>query len=203
MRLLSVDPSVRSVGIAVFEPVVTPGRPRGFDVEIRLSWSEHVQEEKTDEDMGKRCLRMAGSILRTCARRNTEPTELVFEWPKILTIGKSKGDPNDLIPMAGVGCALAGLLAGRLVDLFTPWPSDWIGNIPKQCHACKQTPGKKSCKVCHGSAWRTPRGRLIKESLSAEELALVHDQHDEIDSVGLGLWKTKRLIVRRVFPGAV
>jgi hypothetical protein len=132
-----------------------------------------------------------------------EPDALIYEWPKILTIGKSKGDPNDLVPMAAVGTALAAMLVSRLAAMHTPWPSDWIGNIPKQCPRCKRTPGARACKVCHGSSWKTPRGRLIEESLEPRERAIVNDQHDEIDAVGLGLWREKRLVLRRVFPGAV
>lgn len=190
VKLLAVDPSIRSVGLAVWD-------------DTRLVWSSRVTLAKTEQCMGERCLRMAGTCLKAVLAAGHEPDELAFEWPKIFTIGKSKGDPNDLIPMAGVGMALAGLLAQRLTAIFTPWPSDWIGNIPKVCPKCKKLPGAKSCKVCGGSSWRTPRGRLIKESLTPEELALVHDQHDEIDGVGIGAWKRGRLVLRRVFPGAV
>jgi hypothetical protein len=59
------------------------------------------------------------------------------------------------------------------------------------------------CLACKGSAWGTPRGTLIAESLTTVERTIVHDQHDEIDAVGIGLWKLGRLVTRRVFPGAV
>jgi hypothetical protein len=104
--------------------------------------------------------------------------------------------------MAGVGSALAALMASKLSAVYSPQPGDWI-RIPKACHKCKRTPGARACKVCHGSSWKTPRGTLIAESLTDEERVRVNDQHDEIDAVGLGLWKVKRLVLRRVFPGAV
>lgn len=189
MKLLSVDPSIRSVGLAYFDR--------------ELKWSSRVFVEKTEQCTAERCLRMAATIVTTViGQHKLEPNALIFEWPQIYTVGKQVGDPNDLIAMAGVGSALAALLVSRLEAIYSPKPGDWT-HIPKKCPMCKSTPGKKTCKTCKGSAWNTPRGTLIAESLSPHEKRIVHDQHDEIDAVGLGLWRHGRLITRRVFPGAV
>jgi hypothetical protein len=190
VRLLALDPSIRSCGLAVFET-------HGYSTP--LVWSGRILVE-SDGDIGTRCLRMAGTIRFELRRVRLEPDSLIFEWPQIYTAAKSKGDPNDLIAMAGVGSALAASL-DTLTSLHTPQPGDWI-RVPKVCPACKGRASKK-CRMCKGSSWGTPRGRLIAESLTDGERVMVHDQHDEIDAVGLGLWKLKRLVTRRVFPGAV
>lgn len=193
MRLLSIDPSIRSVGVAFFD--AKPGFPGS------LQWSGRVLTESVGEPV-ERCMRMAANIMRTIREARLEPDALIFEWPQIYTAAKSKGDPNDLIYMAGVGTALAVGLSSKLEAVYSPQPGDWI-RIPKACPKCHRSPGPKACKMCRGSAWRTPRGAIIAESLTDAERYKVNDQHDEIDSVGLGLWKLGRLVIRRVFPGAV
>lgn len=193
MNLLSIDPSIRSVGVAFFETKL------GFPGALR--WSGRVLVESTGEPV-MRCVQMAAKIVQTIRGERLEPDALIFEWPQIYTAAKSKGDPNDLIYMAGVGTALAVALSGKLSAVHSPQPGDWT-RIPKACPKCHRSPGPKSCPMCRGSAWRTPRGALIAESLTDGERFKVNDQHDEIDSVGLGLWKLGRLATRRVFPGAV
>lgn len=192
MRLLAVDPSVRSCGVATFT-----------DDGLLIHATRITSDMGTSEEIGLRCIAMAAKIRRGLAAVRFEPEAIVWEWPKIYTVGKSKGDPNDLVPMAAVGTSLATMLISSVNHIFTPEPHDWIGSIPKQCPKCKRTPGARTCKVCQGSAWRTPRGSLIELSLHEHERGRVPDQHDAIDAVGIGLWKLKRLALRRVFPGAV
>jgi hypothetical protein len=144
---------------------------------------------------------MATTVRSLLAHHRLEPDSLVSEWPQIYTASKSKGDPNDLIGMAGVVGALVALLLPKLDSIYTPVPGDWT-RIPKVCPSCKGRRAKM-CLACKGSAWGTPRGTLIAESLTTVERTIVHDQHDEIDAVGIGLWKLGRLVTRRVFPGAV
>lgn len=197
MITIALDPSINSCGLAAY-------------VDGTLSMCCRVTcPLGTDSPIGVRCLAMAGEIIKVLERHSllNGIVELVMEWPQVLRNTKSKGDPNDLIPMAGVGMALATLIGVRsssgLRDLITPTPNEWIHQCPKQCPKCKKTPGSKRCPVCKGSAWRTPRGFRIADVLTLEERERVPDQHDAIDAAGLGAWRKKRLVLGRVFPGAV
>ena len=187
MITLSLDPSIRSCGIALWS-----------DTELLLA--DRIQLAAEHSDIAMRSLAMAHAV-GTRARTHVQRIDtLVFEWPQIYTAVKSKGDPNDLIPMAGVGCALATMLGVSTVR--APHPADWIGQCPKVCPKCKGIRAK-SCKLCSGSAWKTPRGRRIADALTQPERDRVPDQHDVIDSVGLGAWWHGRLVLVRNFPGAV
>lgn len=194
-ELVSIDPSINSVGAARWSDgvLVAAAQVRGL-------------ASVADKAIGVRCLAMAVEIHRWHTPKPPAhfPLELAFEWPQVYRAVKSKGDPNQLIGIAGVGSALAGIFAAqnRLANLVTPTPAEWIGQLPKVCPACRGR-RSKACKACGGSAWETPRGRRIRSRLKPSELALVPDQHDAIDAVGIGLYALGRLDVARVFPGAV
>lgn len=168
--VLAVDPSIASPGAALF-------RDRVLVVAIRSTLPSIP-----DEGRGAR-------VERVARRLYTAPPGgvdvLVYEWPQVYRASKAKGDPNDLIALAAVGAALAGMLCPRVI--VTPTPAEWTGGLPK---------------VTKGDPWRSPRGRRIASRLSPAERALVPDSHDAIDSVGLGLWYLGRLDPVRVFPGA-
>lgn len=202
--LLAIDPGMNSPGYAVF--MLSGGLYPLFGadrVTVPAAWSEL--------EPGHRWLEVAHEIV-TRIQDKVAPssiTQVVFEKPQWYQRSKSKGDPNDLVGVAGVAAAVCGILAGRHhLDVFSPTPAEWIGQLPKVCPVCK---GKKStmslkrkrvktvCGTCHGSAWETPRGRFIRSRLTPAELALVPDQNDAIDAVGIGLWKLGRLQPRTVF----
>ena len=111
-----------------------------------------------------------------------EPETLVVEWPQIYTADKSKGDPNNLVPLAGIDGALAAIFADSKV--VSPQPRDWTGNIPKSES---------------GDPWQSPRGQRVWSRLSPDERNRVVVSHDAIDSVGIGLWGLGRFERRRVY----
>jgi hypothetical protein len=187
--LLTIDPGMNSPGVAVFqegrEALVAAGR-------VLMSW------ELAELPAGERWLRVAKEIVAwfvskvgpaACAG----PT-IVFECPQWYSRGKSKGDPNQLVGIAGVAANVTGLLQPRAI--LSPTPAEWIGQLPKTCKTCGAN--KKKCLVCKGSSWNTPRGQRIRSRLSEAELALVPDQNDAIDACGLGLWSLGRLTPRSV-----
>lgn len=110
---------------------------------------------------------------------------VVFECPQVYRAGRSKGDPNDLIPLALVGGYVAGIYVHATVT--NPLPREWIGQLPKSTK---------------GDPWASARGELVARRLDATERAAVVPSHDAIDAVGIGLFHLDRLI-RRVLPGAV
>lgn len=169
--LLAVDPSVRSPGAALFDGtyLIAVARipcKRVASVSDGQHWYNVAFDIVVWAD---------GQCAQTIAN-------LVYEKPQIYTARKSKGDPNDLIGLAGVGSAVAGIL--RAGSILSPTPAEWIGQLPK---------------AVKGSAKDSPRSRRILSRLTPAELTLVPDQHDAIDAVGLGLWATGRLEPRRTF----
>lgn len=194
--LLALDPSVRSAGAAIYQ-------------DERLVACVQIKGNlPTSAELGARCLdvgmRAASWGVGCMDRRGFGTIDVVFEWPHIRAATKAKGDPNDLPGLAGVGMACAARLQGLcdFASIRTPLPADWIGSVPKVCQACRGI-RSSACKACGGSTWHTPRGKRIAERLEDTERALVPDQHDVIDAVGLGLWALGRLTLRGVFPGAI
>lgn len=191
--LVALDPGMNSPGVAVFHPGKAP-YPDLYAAG-RVSIPRHLAEN----DAGQRWYYVAKHIVEWLAARVpmlTPPGIIAFEKPQWYQRAKSKGDPNDLVGVAGVAANVCGLLQPS--KIISPEPATWIGQLSKVCPTC-QGKAKKKCVDCRGSAWETPRGRYIRKRLSADELALVPDQNDAIDAVGIGLWALGRLKPHTVF----
>lgn len=107
---------------------------------------------------------------------------LVIEYPQWYRASRSKGDPNDLGPLVGVGVGVGAILDAQIVAYL---PAEWC-KLPKSDT---------------GDPWASPRGALIRGRLSEAERLCVQATHDAIDAVGLGLHHLGRL--GRAFPGCV
>lgn len=195
--LLALDPGMNSPGVALFDGGLK------FADRIRVPDYTHTPP-------GARWLLVAQQIVDALLRRGEDDlvTTIVFECPQWYQRSKSKGDPNQLVGVAGVAASVVGMLHRNNPQVLSPTPAEWIGQLPKVCPACagrktaKNDYGKRVkrvCPECRGSAWETPRGRFIRSRLTLEELALAPDQNDAIDAVGLGLWALERLKPRQVF----
>ena len=95
--LLAVDPSIRSTGVALF---------RSGDL-ISADVIKASDAKASTADIGMRTLRMAQEVVAWVGGCDAAPGTLVGEYPQIYTTDKSKGDPNDLLALAGVGPILA------------------------------------------------------------------------------------------------
>lgn len=183
--LLALDPGKNSPGAAIFG---ASGLVDAARIRVPAGYADFPE--------GARWLQVA--LLITAWTSTYTIDAVIFERPQWYARSKSKGDPNQLAGIAGVAANVTGILSVyRRIEVFSPVPSEWIGQLPKTCPVCKAN--KKKCPECRGSAWETPRGRRIRSRLSPAELALVPDQNDAIDAVGLGLWKQKRLEKVSVF----
>lgn len=190
-EFVAVDPAIRSAGIALY---------RGGNL---VSASAVKLASDTDENIAARCLEMAESLARWVVRHQATPRALVFEWPQIYRVAKSKGNPNDLVPLAGVGMALAGILAmgvaSRNVTL------EVVSNLEVVAFTAGEwTPaaGKKETRVSKvADAMRTKR---IMRRLTDDERAAIEGikSHDALDAVAIGLHALGRLEPERVYPGA-
>lgn len=134
-------------------------------------------------ETGERCRQIADIIAGWVLGKTDHVDTTVVEWPKVYRVGRSKGDPNDLLLLAALVGGVSCRLGARTVS---PVPSEWIGSLPK---------------TTTGDPLDSPRGRLIWRLLDASERAAVVVSHDSLDSAGLGLWALGRL--GKVFPGTV
>lgn len=178
LDLLAVDPSIRSPGAALFRDGVLIAVARiGVTRDMRHS---HAQA----------ALSAADAVASWCTAVGGRPAILACEWPQIYTASKSKGDPNDLIAMAALNGALAAVMQIAAImrrgsfEVRSFLPAEWIGQVPK---------------ATRGKASASPRAMRIHSRLSPAELAIVPDQHDAIDAVGIGLHALGRLGVRRAY----
>lgn len=175
-ELLAIDPGLRNPAGAIFRDDVLVAASR-----IKVSRDHHALP------VGERCRQVAELVTRWYLDQAAGPPLLslvVIEWPQIYRAVKSKGDPNDLVPLAGLGVAIGALLGA---EICSPTPAEWIGQRKK---------------VTTGDPLASPRGAYIWERLTDAERSRVVLSHDAIDAVGLGLWRLGRLKPVRVYPGA-
>lgn len=168
-KLLAVDPGLRYPAAAWFVNGV-----------LQKASRVKIKKPDTSEPIAKRCRDIALEIAYWCPEA---PTQIIVEWPKVYTAEKSKGDPNNLIGLAGVGACVAGLFPDS--SILSPLPRDWTGNVPK---------------AEKGDPWASPRGQRVRDRLSDAEFRSVIPSHDAVDAVGLGLFALGRFERRRVFP---
>lgn len=187
MILLAVDPSLRSTGVALFR-----------DGEL-IAVSKIRTACGPSDDIAHRARAMARDVAaweaRIPERQGGRPDALAVEWPQVYRTAKSKGDPNDLLGLAGVCAAVAALYPSALVTSYCP--AAWEP-APKVSSARKL----KKLGPVDSEAFTSPRGVRIMGRLSKTERVLVPESHDAVDAVGIGLHHLGRLAVARVFHGA-
>jgi len=176
MILLSIDPGIRGCGVAIFEdktlifacytvnPLTSGNGPRECTAMAQAVKSEvcsflcaHILGDNS---------KAAFKFIDNYALPKITIDAIAVEWPQVYT--KSKGDNNDLLPLAGVDTALYALLQPD--ELHTFLPNEWKGQLPKS--------------VCH---------ERIKTRLSADELNTIQKTrksllHNVLDAAGIGLY---------------
>lgn len=197
LDLLALDPSLNAPGCTMF---------RGG----RVICAERVRvPQKVSQLPPAARYATVADLVIAWARAHGDPRSYVYEHPQWYQRGRgrcrgarTKGDPNDLAGLLGVSCEVSGRLGATVVERISYTPAEWTHQVPKVCPKCK---GKKAkaCKRCGGSAWRTPRGIWIRSRLREDEIAVIEDSHDAIDSVGVGLHSLDRLGVYLALDGAV
>ena len=115
-RLLAVDPSIRSCGVALFVDDV-------FDNATTL------KVPKRDVSAAERVRAVLELINRWAPPVSID--EVVCEWPHVYPYGSdgATARPNDLFGLAGVCGALAGMY--RCVPVVSYEPSEWGGQMGK------------------------------------------------------------------------
>ena len=150
VHLIALDPGLRGCGLAY------------FDARGRLVHADYVRNPYKTET-GPRAWKgfdLAPVFDDTC-------WNFISEVPQVYRAGASKGDPDDLIQLAGV----VGVWTARIAAeaYFGVKPREWKGQVPKDVH----------------------HARLVK-TLTPEEMAMVERaappslRHNVLDAVGIG-----------------
>jgi hypothetical protein len=189
-NLLALDPSISSTGAAVF----LDGRLTHV-ARIEVPAPKGKRMPSTARGTGGRCLAMAHAI-STWVRMMTvsgdfrlwplwKTFDIAAEWPKIYRGGDSKKPGDQQVPLAAITTAVSALLGGH-GRLFTYFPGEWAGRIPK-----KRT----------GDGRASVRGRRIHAQLEGLELEVWGRKearsHDIVDAIGIGLHALGRGYYRR------
>jgi hypothetical protein len=174
--MLSIDPGTRLCGTAWW----SKGQLLGAS----------VVHNTVEKGIGPReCATMAYAIYRWWCSNWPAPRVLALETPQIYqrAAGKSVADPNKIMPMFGVGSALAALFPASEIRFGTP--HDWKGGVGKP----------ESVKETYAIHDR------VMQRLSDREKSQIawptNGRHcwDVDDAIGVGLYFLGRFERHRVF----
>ncbi|QSQ10774.1 hypothetical protein [Myxococcus landrumensis] len=178
--LVALDPGLRECGVALFDldsgellaadmPINPERKARGL-----VAWAGMAKSVAWFVALHLTARRAAGaSVSLTVAS----------ECPQVYTAGKSKGDPNDLIELAGVVGRVAGALGATSERSYLP--REWKGTLD----------GDVMVERIKARVDERPHEHLRVQLPRAKD-----KQHNVWDAVGIGLHAVGRLAPRKVFP---
>jgi len=158
---IAIDPGTRSLGWALFDDhLIGAGvvRAQGLD------------------DMLKRLRDFAPPLI-------TGDRDVVIEIPQIYRASKSKGDPNDLIPVAIVAGAVGVMLRGPTASVRMFTPHVWKGSVPKP--------------IVHSRVFAVLNDQELENLAFARDRTPKGSQLDLLDAVSIGIWHQGRMSPRR------
>jgi len=179
LDLLAVDPGIRGCGVALFRE----GRlSRGLE-DMRLAAAAYVRNPLPRGDDPVEQLAMAYAA-RDWVRRHTGIDDatvdrVVVEWPQVYQGSKQKGDPRDLLTLAGVDMAIAASIPARR-NVSRYLPREWKGQVNADVMLERIL------------------ARLEPEEMARLEACPASLRHNMIDAIGIGLKALGRLEPRRV-----
>lgn len=179
MILFAVDPGIRHCGVAVFG--FHGMRDGGGRIpHAELDRCALVRNPLTEGDglaaQGAMARAVAEWLKRTRGADGVDA--LVLERQQVYTRDKSSGDPNDLLPLAGVVNGVNVLVAS--LALADPLPRAWKGTV------------KKDMTTRQVLARLTPTERARVDGIDGPWVP-AKLLHNVVDAVGLGLWYLGRL----------
>jgi hypothetical protein len=173
-RLLAVDPGIRGCGVALFE-----GRT--------LCLAKYVENPIRRGDDLEAQLAMAHAVWALSDHRT--PVDLVVvEWPQVYQGSKQKGDPRDLLTLAGVDAAICCMVLAVARTRYLP--AEWKGQVPGDLMCCRVV-------GCEAMACKK-HAPVLPGKLSSTELLCCQHQpqgkfHNVADAIGIGLKHLGRL----------
>ena len=177
---MALDPGLRECGVALFDldtgELLVAGMPTNPERKARglTAWAR----------MAEGVAAFVSSFLEP-PRASSEAVAIVVvsECPQVYTAGKSKGDPNDLIELAGVVGRVAGALGAS--EERSCLPREWKGTLN----------GDVMVERIKARLGERPHEHL------RVQLPRAQDKHHNVwDAVGIGLHALGRLAPRKVFP---
>lgn len=155
--ILCIDPGLRHCGTALFNQ-----GGRLHEAALIKVGSNIVRGPKAHRAMALEVYGTYTGIMNL--------TRVILEFPRIYPrAAQQKGDLNDLLDLAGVDGAIAGLFSG--CEILHVFPSDWKGQVPKPIMT----------------------KRIYSKLSEAEKAVLANKDHNTLDAVGIGLHHFGRL----------
>lgn len=181
MRSYFIDPGINGCGLACFDTLNQKLLEAHY---VRPSSYSH------GDTTAERVLRMATELMRYISPQ----APVLIERPQIYTIGKGKGDPNDLICLAEIGACLMGMMGKPIAQVLprqwknTMDPDVLIGRIRERLtneEFATITFPENTCDLC--------RNRLGSACVKS-----ACPMHNCFDAIGIGMWKFGRLERKRI-----
>ena len=177
--LVALDPGIQCPGVSVFRDGELYAN---CFLKLGTFHGNHIQKAASASQ----------AVCDWLYNQQVKPVAVAFEWPQIYN-DDSTAVANAVIYMAAMDgyvtstLQLQGYSQARVVHALSYLPAEIWNSLPKS-------------KT--GSAKQSPRGLRVCSRLSTNELAILNDQHDAIDSCGIGLHVLGRLGIRRVYTSA-
>jgi len=149
---VAIDPGVRGTGVAVFTD--------GVLVRALVVAAFDLQ-------------RATGDVAHVCAGCG-KVSQAVIELPQIYAAAKQDGDPNDLISIAAVAGAAAGVLAHAGGRITYARPAEWKGQAPKAVIHARMHAILSDAEAAIAARCLVTHGKRLG--------------HNGLDAVALGLW---------------
>lgn len=160
--LMACDPGLRGSGIALFSE----------DGILRHAW--YAKNPIRKGNGPESWFALANAVYTDVKQMAFRVDVFVLEVPQIYRV--SRGDPNDLIDLAGVGAAIGASLPIQQAVCYKP--REWKGTAPKEIH----------------------QPRIVAKLSEAEKYFLAATPkslvHNVVDAVGIGLFYLKEIKVR-------
>lgn len=171
--LLSVDPGIRGCGAALFRAG-------------ELVACAYVKNPMKSGSGPAECASMVCAVCICGMLDLVIINVLVVEWPQVYQRGggRTRGDANDLLGLAGVGGGLAARFWEADTKVRSVSPSEWKGQVPKDAIALRVESRLSEAERVAYDAGVT----AVAPSL----------RHNVSDAVGIGLWGLGRFERRRV-----
>lgn len=183
--ILAIDPGIRGCGVALFDPTG------------ELAFARYVRNSVKEGDGPAALVGMAHAVCATLAARLTLTSQiktLIVEWPQVYRGPLLKGDPNDLLALAGVDGAIAALFPQA--DLRRFKPAEWKNQIPPNVCAMRIVNALKDHERPRFDRFDQFLAALLKARASDEEIG--GTDHNTADAIGIGLKFVGRFERQRV-----
>lgn len=171
MITIGIDPSVTCTGVAIFN--------EGRYVHAYVSEARTVAEACAKAAGLGDVLRklVDGGLLPRDAALRFAPIAFVVELPRVYPTSKQKGDPNDLIAVAAVAGAYAGLSHFQREPARYVHPSTWKGQVPKEIVEQRIKDRMIEWPADDVARWAEDMGKIARTK-----------RHNATDAIGIAMW---------------